>query len=430
MKMSRTGALSRIGLTVAGVAAIALSGCLADFKGNNNVGNNTFNETGTLQGTIFDATTGVRISDSSLKVTLVQGTSYRSPSTLKKGSDVNAGDYAFNGIPVSLDGNIQYRIIVTADNYQRFEGYVWTDISWSCCQESNNTFDSTYNWIGNIYVFPMGDSAPDMTFRVLHNEVAVAGATVHLTQNTNWSETTTDYGPGGVGYRIYPANGLQPHLTAQTDANGDVVFAGSSLVLGGNYGVVVDPATLPDGTKLERHYWGNFNEGNQQTMNYVWVDSLTPYPWNQGLYIVSNSNYNTSNLTSTGVLTITFNRPVALVEEPLINATLFSANTAALDTSSLGSDVVASMSADGLVLTLTPVFSSPIIPWNGGGASNNGPSGTNLADIGTWIRYSNVQVVLTDGANGNWVFDVFNDLADADWNNINNSVQITANIGY
>ncbi len=64
--------------------SVIMVGCGDETTTNEGNPNNYFDKTYTLQGTIFDATTGARLGGDTLTITLVQGTSYRNPNVLKK----------------------------------------------------------------------------------------------------------------------------------------------------------------------------------------------------------------------------------------------------------------------------------------------------------------------------------------------------------
>ena len=90
-------------------------GCDGDsntYNSNAAVPNNQFSKTATVQGTVFDATTGARIGDSSLTMTMVRGTGYYSPAALYNTTTdaTRLGDFVFTGVPVTLGGTATYRI--------------------------------------------------------------------------------------------------------------------------------------------------------------------------------------------------------------------------------------------------------------------------------------------------------------------------------
>src|SRR3990172_3026156 len=179
-----------------------------------------YNKTGTLQGKIMDAVTGDPLGDSDLKVWLIQGTDNRGPSKLI--TDINdplVGEYAFSGIPVSFDfnDNACFMVIVVKSGYKQFEAEICMGSSYT----SNDTgdllvIDNVTNMIGNIYLFPLGTTAGDISVYVYHpNGAAVANATVLLKQNASNNNITAN-----TGNRLNPASGLYSSLTTTTDAAG------------------------------------------------------------------------------------------------------------------------------------------------------------------------------------------------------------------
>lgn len=183
---------------------LLLIGCSGDESTTNNaVPDNYFSRTATLQGTVFDAVTGARITDTSLKVTVVQGGSNRN-ATVKTGTNQGAfgGDYSLSGIPVSINNNIQYRVVVTADGYQELDSIFTASVSDGSTDTAvNDTLDTVYNFLKNAYLFPVGATAPDLTVNVTYNGEAVAGASVLLQPATSSSSVTTDTPPAPVtGY--------------------------------------------------------------------------------------------------------------------------------------------------------------------------------------------------------------------------------------
>jgi hypothetical protein len=399
------------------LAVLAMVGCSNDENRNNNVDNNTFTKKGTLQGTIFDATTGARINDDSLDITLVQGTSYRSPNVLKKNeSDTTfAGDYAFNDIPLSLaaGNNITYRVVATTDGYQQFEGFFSPSVN---ATGVNNTVDDKYNFVRNVYLFPLGAQANDVIVNVTYNGEAVSGATVQLQPSTNNNDVTAI-----AGNRLTAANGQLGSLSATTDDSGVATFAGTDLVLGGAYQIVVLPLVYQD-AQLALTTGAGIIIGQDNKAQSVAMNDLEPGTAN-GLYIVSNSNADANNIQSNGVLTITFSRPVTLIDEPLINAALGgTVRSAALDVSGAGTSVTGSLSTDGLVLTLTPNFTTSPVAFDG---TNGASAATPTADISLTVTYSNVFVTIADGNDGGTPYNVFTQLVGSSGAAISGTVLMT-----
>lgn len=365
---------------------ILLAGCSGD-ESNSAVPDNFFNQTATLQGSIFNAVDNTRLGGSSLKVTLVQGTSYRSPSVLKNGASetTNAGDYAFSGIPISLNNQTTYRIVVTATGYQQFEAAI------SFTANGGTTLDSKYNYVGNIYMFPTGATANDVTVRVMAFSEPVVGATVLLNPNPAANSMTAD-----SSNTLYTAqNGFLPSLSGTTDASGEVVFTGATLVLGGNYDIDVLPLTTAEGTQLARSNNAvTITIGTSSIIQNVAMTDVVPGA-SDGLYVVSASNTDTTNVTTTGVLTLVLSRAVSLVDETTTSAALGGGSIAAvLDTSGTGTEVAVTVSADGLTLTFTPSFTTA-------------PDQSNTADDNLTVNYGATFVRLTGANDTGPIYNVF-----------------------
>lgn len=339
--------------------------------------NNEFSKTGTLQGGLFDAVTGKRIADPNTKIVMLRGADTIQVSRYySSATDIARGEYAFTGVPVAVfDGNITYRVIVEAPGYQRFEAEATSAIAGSAA----STYDSVYNQIGNIYLYPTGVTTADYSVTVKHNTNVVPGATVLLQQNATNNSATTEIGGAGSN-RLLPTIGLLPTITATTNANGVAVFNGTDLVLGGQYTPVVLPVVTPaaDGSiQLARTSGTSFIEGAasigtasaiSQTINM----NDSAYGNNAaGLYVVSASNSVAGSLLNTGVLTLKFSRPVVLngvISTTTLAqgfaATLQNPGTAVLNNTTTTApliptrQVISSLSTDGLTLTLTPSFST------------------------------------------------------------------------
>ncbi|HFD33296.1 MAG TPA: hypothetical protein ENJ28_11400 [Gammaproteobacteria bacterium] len=386
-----------------------LFGCASDTNNNstanNAVPNNYFDEKATLQGTIFDAITGNRITDASLKVTLVRGTTYQS-ATVRTGTQDFAGDYALTSIPLSINSQTIYRIAVTVDGYQDFEAAVSMDAV------SAGTLDKNYNFLGNVYLFPLGATANDLKVNVTYGGEAVEGATVLLQARTVSNAITTDTS----NLFVTAQNGFQGSMSATTDANGIATFAGTGLVLGGQYRIDVLPLTH-EGIQLALGGGVNVNIGTSNIVQNITLADLVPGT-SDGLYVVSASNTDANQVTSTGVLTLVFSRPVSFVDETAITATLTNNTTAAIDaTNAPDSGVTGTLSADGLTLTLTPNYSANPVVYDG---TNGG-----TADNGLVVTYSNVNVRLQQANDTGSIYSVFGTLVDETGNNPSGSVLVT-----
>src|SRR5690606_20097871 len=323
-----------------------------------------------LQGTVFDAVTGDRISTEGLNVTLVQGDDYRKA---KINKDFQ-GDFFVGDIPTSTANNITYRLDVSYAGYQPFTSLITFGVNTAGLQDKKAAV------IGNVYLFPLGATAPDQTVTVTYNGERVPNATVLLQPDTSFNTLTTD-----TSSRLFAAAGYQQALEATTDANGIATFSGANLTLGGRYNVDVLPLAY-EGKQLAVGGAAPITIGTSVITSVVTMGDLLPGNAN-GLYVVSASNEVSTALQSSGVLTIKVSQPVEIVNETnTVTAFLGGATTAALDSSTTGSEVAATVSADGLTITLSPNFATGAAPvvFNG-----NNPT---TADNGLTITYSNLFV--------------------------------------
>lgn len=375
-------------------------GCGGDETTSNNaVPTNYHNVTANLQGTVFDAITGQRVTADNLKVVLVQGGKYRTAGKNKN----YVGDYYIDNIPASTAGNYEFRIEATADGYQpvvsTYTPYV----------DINSLQDKKVWDLGNFYLFPVGVTAPDYTFDVMYDGEPVVGATVLMNPQTNSNTLNTD-----TDARFTPSLGYQGSLTATTDAAGQVTFAGSTLVLGGYYAVTVLPVAH-EGVQLGRYSSTTLTVGTAAIQQSITMGEIAPGSAN-GLYVVSASNTDSNEFTSGGALVLELSRPVALVEEAQIGASLTNANNATLDNGTTGSDVTVTVSTDGLTVTLTPNFSVPPVAFNGSNSAD--------ADNGLEVNYLNAFVRLADDSDSASVFNLFSLIASTGAT-VDNSVLVT-----
>lgn len=366
-------------------------GCGADgdttnINSNAAVPNNEFSKTATVQGTLFDATTGERIGDtttSSLRVVMVRGASYVTPNLLNTtATSAYMGDFVFTGVPVTINGDATYRMVVTRDNYETFEGYL--TLTTSLADQNNDdadTIDTVYNFVRNIYLFPLGETAPDYTLYVEYDHERVVGAEVLI----EWKPNITYEGDGETGGQegptanftnyISPADGLLGSLISRTtDSAGSVTFLGTELVLGGIYKITVLPTTH-EGIDLRREtVW--MTVGESDVTGVIELIAAVPGTQGEGLFVTHASNWDSDDALSTGVLTVVFSQAVTLVDEEDCTAALGSQVTAVLDASD---PVTAVVSGSGYTLTLTPKYT------------------TNPADEnGLYITYSNCKVTAGD----------------------------------
>ncbi len=373
----------------------------------NSTPNNEFNKTMSLQGTVFDATTGARLTGPSLTVTLTQGSNYYTPNVLKKAATdtVFGGDYAFVGIPITVNASVTYRITVTFDGYQRFEGYYTPDATnpdddLDDDDGNNNTIDTVYNDIGNIYMYPLGATATDVEVYVEYNDERCIGATVTLQPDTNSNNGVTE-----ENNTITASTGQLNVLTATTDNTGRALFNGADLVLGGSYHYTVLPFKH-DGVQLGQSATTTIVVGTASIVRFVAMADLVPGDAvEDGLYIVSISNQDADDIRSNGWLDIVFSRPVKLVMPNNITGVLANQGSGALFG---GADaVVEELSADGLRLTLKPGFQTRI------------PS----TATNSTITYGNVRVTLLND-NGDDFINVFTELALLDESAVNGVVNL------
>ncbi len=376
--------------------------------------NNYFNETATLQGTVFDAITGNRLTDTSLKVTLVRGTNYQAAS-IRTGAAMDhwPGDYALTGIPISINSQTTYRIAVTMDGYQAFEAAV--SLAAADNVSVSGTLDRNYNFLGNIYMFPLGVSANDVKVNVSFNGEPVEGATVNLNPQIGANTVLTD-----VSNTIFGAQtGFLGSLTATTGVDGVATFAGSDLALGGRYSIRVLSVGY-EGVQLgQTAAASTIVIGSANIVQNVAMGELVPGAEN-GLYIVSASNTDVDNVQNDGVLTLVFSRPVSFVDETVVTATLTNETTAAINaTNAPDSGVNGALSTDGLTLTLSPSYATDPVAFTG---ANGG-----TADNGLTVTYSNLFVRLVQANDTGAIFDVFGGLFDETGGNPNDAVLVTPN---
>ncbi|WP_430459887.1 hypothetical protein ACQUQU_11790 [Thalassolituus sp. LLYu03] len=386
----------------AGLSALALglAACGAtDDTQNAAVPQNYHDITTNLQGTVFNAVTGARVD---ADVLLVQGSDYRNA----KQNSAYPGDYFFADIPTSTNGNVTFRMEASADGFQPVVSTVTFNVN------TANLQDREVWSLGNFYLYPLGSTAPDMTVTVTYNGERIEGATVMLQPNTASNVLTAD-----ATAIIAPTDGFQGALSATSDADGNAVFDGDTLVLGGRYAVQVLPMVYED-TQLALATPTSVTVGTSAIIQTVALADIVPGT-TDGLYVVSASNEDSNAINSNGTLIIHLSRPVSIVNESLASASLTNDTTAALDTNSQGSDVTATVSTDGLTLTLSPNFSTNPQAFNG---SNSG-----TADNGLTITYSDLFVRLTDSDDTTLieVFDSVNGLVNSDGNVVDDTVQIT-----
>lgn len=346
-------AAAALGLAACQSPGVLGAGGLAEFRG-----------TATLQGAVVDGVTGARLGGGDLSLTLVQGAELRTPTRVHTAaSDPLLGEYAFSGIPIDVAAaNRSFKLVVLKPGYRRFEA----DLVFAASLGDAGVVDTVYNMVGNVYLFPLDASTPDLTVTVTFDGAPVPGAQVLLTPYQAW-----DFSHFVTGDALPATPGLLVPLAGTTDAAGRVVFEGSRLVLGAVYYAHVLPLTLLDrgGTPLTVAHaprWWLVLVGLSATEHPVALVSLDPGGAAR-LYVTAASNQAVGQLQPSGDLAVSFNQPVALVEPDGFGL-------AALGTTGVlaAPPVAATLSADARTLTLSPRFSTPI----------------GAADRGTILRYS------------------------------------------
>lgn len=336
------------------VGLILVAGMVLGCLGCNGNGSQ-FVKYGTLQGKIMDAVTGEAIGGDDLEIYLIQGKETRKPSKLVKNMDNDlVGEYVFDKIPVQLynyyTDDAIFKIVVIKEGYQRFES---TDVCFTTTFAARDIGDGVetdlwitnevINQIGNIYLYPLGTTAGDVTVYVYDPQgTPIDGANVLLRQNV-YNNSTVSY----TSDRLWPTGGLYPSLTDTTDSNGKATFSGDDLTLGGSYSTVVEALTNDDGEQLATATSASFIIGIDNTTRVVNMGVVTG---TQVLYVTSVSNQFSGTITPAGTLTITFNQPI------IVDTTLF---TATVTDGVLASAIVnAELSNSDMTLTLRPTFTT------------------------------------------------------------------------
>jgi len=327
-------------------------GCTASSKTGNAINTNpSFIKYGTLQGKIMDALTGDAIGGDDLEIYFIQGTDKREPDKLiKDADDTLMGEYAFDSIPVGLAtagaNELIFKLVVIKDDYQRFEANIAmtaafaTGTAGGATTSDINYTNEVFNTIGNIYLYPLGSSAGDVTVYVYSPQgEPIENANVLLRQNVT-ANNTVSY----IGNRLVATAGLYPSLTATTDSSGIVTFDNTDLVLGGSYSVVVEALTF-EGQQLAAITTAAFISGVNSETRVVNMTAIT-----NSLVATSASNSIPGTITADGSLVITFNQPVIVDTDP----TTMNFSATATHGTLKSPAVKASLSSDGMTLTLTP----------------------------------------------------------------------------
>lgn len=341
-------------LAVSAFLAVLLSACNGNSSNTSSVSGTSY--PGTLQGQIFDATTGAPIGGSDLQLFLVQGVSDRGPDKLHTGAtDPLMGEYAFANIPVQDNGGNnngvqnQFKLVVIKTGYQKFE----SEFQYSGNLTSTTTSSGlNYNMIGNVYLYPTGTVANPVVISVTDtNSRVVVGATVQLFQGI-----ANNTGPTLSSNRLFPTNGLLPALTtAVTDAAGKATFAATVLALGASY-TPVALAITANGQNLATTTGASIIVGsataNQGPQVRQLVMATSTY---SALAIVAKSNQVGAAPLPSGVLNLVFNEPFTV-----------DSNTAWTATVTVGTGPAVTATVTGVVtgssMVLTPVFTPAIDP--------------------------------------------------------------------
>lgn len=363
---------------------------------------------GEVFGTLFDATTGERLSGIGLELYLIGGGEVIDPDNLDiEATSLFAGDYVFEDVPISSAAAIYtYKMMATNAGYQNFEGYF---------DFASVASDYYISLIRNIYLFPTGASAGDIQIYVERDNERVSGAEVILQQNVGANAATAET---NNTYRLLAAPGLMPRLTATTDTDGLARFPGSGLILGGAYTPTVLPTTY-EGTRLALATGTQIIVGQAASslVQLITLGDEEPGTNLKALYVVYASNRDSDDITGdgsgAGVLTIVFNRRIEIYREWDYNAFLTRMGPtvrALLDTSTANNKVIGTTSSDGYTLTLTPNWSLT-------------PSSIR-EDAGLSITYYDVQVTL-QGEDQWAIYNVFTNLYYLDdFNGVSPTVNI------
>lgn len=411
MSLSRklVGSIAAVGL------ALSLAGCGDDTNATNSVNNNKFDKTASIQGTVFDATTGARLGGTDLDMVLIQGITEKTPSRIIRTKPSLVGDYGFTGIPVAFhEDNYTVKMVVEKTGYQRFEGLLNLAAGFNTNDNSDlvsSTLDENYNFVVDIFLFAEGQTAPDYRTTVEFDQEPVSGATVLLNQNIGSTSATANF---NSPTRLFATTGYLGSQSGTTDANGQVTFPGANLVLGGNYTPVVLPI-VREGVQLARTSGSSFTVGTTNNEQVISMGDLSPGNESDGVYATSATNRDVDDitgLTNPGRVVITFNRPVELV--PIANVPfsviLTNAGGAVLDAPS----ATGSLSADGLTLTVDPVFTTaPVAADTNMSATFSGgairmPTGNDNGDqaIGVFTIADSGPLAYLDGTNINRVVNI------------------------
>ena len=266
------------------------------------------------------------------------------------------GDYAFANIPSAdilnegggeddfIGDDIhpnEYRITVIKDGFQRFEGVL-----------GYIALSGRDNVIKNIYLFPEGYLLPCYNFTALYNGKPVPGVTISAVPYAllNAGIIATDKWMAALlsDNYFFPAPGLLPSIPKTTDANGKVSFCptdDSALAAGASYIISTSNVTF-EGVNLVPQFQiliAGYSDTDRVFDLFDRTDTGNDY----GLYATA-SNAVDDQVDATGTLTLLFNRPVTLTGKFGATTNSVAGVLDAVD------PVTATLSADGLTLTLVP----------------------------------------------------------------------------
>jgi hypothetical protein len=256
-------------------------------------------------------------------------------------------------------------------------------------------------------MFPIGAPAPDYHFTVLYNGKPVPNATVELDPIEGSNDGKFGNTGSGVSFSntLTADTGYNPSQTGTTDTSGNVTIAGSTLILGGAYEVSVLPLTFTDSAsnKIQTvltfgpEILAGFGGPANSVVHTINLSNAAPPATGVPLYLANESNPPPNQqLQADGSLVLTFSAPVTLVNPTCFAAAispgekndLSGAGTGAMPvapaTGNGNPQVSASLSADGLTLTLKPLYATQpnATDRNVALAYSNGPPASNVAACG------------------------------------------------
>lgn len=358
-------------LFVVGIVLVG-NGCVAEdtSDGSSTDGIASFNEEGTLQGKIVNAITGEAVGGDEmddLEVYLIKGTDEIEPDKLvTDADDIFLGEYAFEDVPVGLgdvDGELVFRLVVINPGYQTYTADIQLKAELvggysNSNEQVQNTFcNEKFNFIQDVYLYPVGTAPGDVNVYVYGPDGrSISNANVYLRQS--------DY--------------LKP-VIMPTATDNAYVFSSEDLALGRSYSIMVEPLTI-DGQELREYTSGSFTVGVDTLTRVV---NMNVVSGSQELFVTSASNQVPGTVTSDGVLTVKFNQPV------ILNTSAFGVSHDGNGVLNVDNRVTATLSSDGMTLTLTPNFDT--VP----------------TDKGSSVTYSYSDSVYLKNSQSNFGFGLF-----------------------